>query len=200
MNVKSVATKSVAKENRRSGSSDRRIGLPDNRNDKEERRLGPPDRRIATVDKIITVITSNGDYRGTINLYSGPQMADSVGDFFMKSNLAFLPLYNATVKGLTGKVTLLNFNDIAVVISQDEVSSAKTHRRREVDVSIRLNSNLGYINGKVDLCCGTREVYRVSDLLNYSRRRWLTVYDATMRGKTLDCVVVNYDYISSVEG
>ena len=187
-------------EEKRSGIPTRRVGLSDDRDDGIERRFGLADRRTATDDKNVTIITCNGEYRGSINLNAASERVDRVSDFFIKSDIAFLTLYNATVKGQTGKVTLLNIKDIAVVIPHDDLFPRVPELRRDVDVNIRLNCNLGQIIGKVNLLSETREVYRVSDLLNYPGKRWLVLYEANLRGRRWGGVIVNLDFVSAVEG
>lgn len=177
----------------------RRVGMPDCREHSYERRLGPEDRRTTTDDKEVAIVTTHGNYNGTINLNAASERVDRVSDFFLRGDFAFLPLYNATVIGQSGKVTLLNVKNIAFVIPNDKLFPRVPELRCDVDVKIRLSSNLGQITGKVNLRSEKQEVNRVSDLLNYPGKRWLVLYDANLKGKRWGAIIINLDFISAVE-
>lgn len=185
---------------RRIGLPERRITMPDGRENKVEQRVGLPDRRVDTNDKIVTIITGSGECKGTINLNSAPLKVDRVSDFFIKSDIAFLTLYDTVLMGQAGKAALLNIKDIAVIIPHDNISPRRPELRQDLDVKVRLKLGIGQINGKINLMGETQQVDRVSDLLNYPGKRWLVVYEACFRGKSLLTTIINLDFISSVEG
>ena len=186
-------------KDRRSASRDRRHGrLVDGKKIYIEHRKGMRDRRMPTDDRDITVVTSTGEYKGTINLNSAPVKVERVSDFFIKSDFSFLLLYNTTLFGKPGKTVFLNLNDIAVVIQPDDALPKRSELRHDAIVSVKLRYGLGQINGKVNLRGETMPVDRVSDLLNYSRKRWLVVYEATFKGMTMLFTIINMDFISIV--
>lgn len=185
---------------RRNGLPTRRVGMPDSRDDGAERRQGLVDRRTATNDKNITIITCSGEYKGTINLNAAPLQVDRISDFFIKSDISFVTLYNSTVQGQKGKVTLVNIQDIAVIIPHDNLIPRVPELRQDVDVNIRMKFGIGQINGNINLMSETRPVDRVSDLLNYPGKKWIVLYEASFRGRSLGAVIINLDYISAVEG
>lgn len=181
---------------RRIGPLDRRIKK---RNKKyPERRLGLSDRRIETVDRQILVITGSGEYKGRINLNSAPVRVEHVSNFLIKSDLSFLTLYNTTKNGKLGGVIFINIQDIAVVIPTEDFSPPTPELRKDVDVSVKLKAGYGQINGKIDLLSETREVDRVSGLLNYPEKKWLVVHMAKFGGRELNIAIINMDFISCV--
>ena len=194
---RSSATETEFKD-RRNGSTDRRIGVPDRKKINIEHRKGLSDRRMPTNDRDITVVTSGGEYKGTINLNSAPVMVERVSDFFAKSDISFLSLYNTTFMGKSGKTVFLNVNDIAVVIQPDNAVSKRSELRHDAIVTVRLRHGLGQINGKVNLMGETKPVDRDSDLLNYPGKRWLVVFEASFKGMSMLSTIINMDFISMV--
>jgi len=192
----SSTTKNDLQE-RRNGLLDRRIKNKNKEN--PDRRAGPPDRRIETVDRDINVITGSGEYKGTINLYSAPVGVDRVSDFFIKSDISFLTLYKTVLIGQPGKVIFINMNDIALVIPLDDIFPRRHELRKDIDVTVKLKSGLGQIKGKINLLSESRQVDRISDLLNYPGKRWLVVYLASFRGKAINAAVINMNFISGIE-
>jgi hypothetical protein len=189
----------VEYKDRRRGTRDRRGGeLPDGKKIYTDQRKGQRDRRMPTDDRDIAVVTSTGEYKGTINLNSAPVKVERVSDFFIKSDFSFLLLYNTTFFGKPGKTAFLNLNDIAVVIQPDNALSKRSELRHDAILSVRLRYGLGQVNGKVNLRGETMPVDRVSDLLNYSKKRWLVVYEATFKGRTMLSTIINMDFISMV--
>lgn len=187
-------------DERRTGAPTRRIGLPDTRIAAVENRQGPQDRRLDTNDKHITIITTSGEYKGTINLNAARIMVDRVSDFFIKSDFRFVTLYNTVLIGKAGKVAMVNIKDIAMVIPHEQVACCSVELRQDADVIIKLNSGLGQIIGKVNLAGEIQQTDRVSDLLNIPGKQWLLVYDASFKGKPVQAALVNMDFISIVEG
>lgn len=186
--------------------AEKRIGPPDRRNtvtDKNimdgERRVGLPDRRVVTDGRIVHVVTGSGEYRGTVNLHSASEKVDRVSDFFIKSDISFLTLYDTTLMGQTGRVNFISIQDIALVIPQDDIFPKKPELRLDADISIKMKSGLGQIKGKINLLGENRPVDRISDLLNYPGKRWLIVYMASYNGKLINAAVINLDFISCVE-
>ena len=105
--------------------------MPDVTVDKTDRLTGDKGKKVVTNDRPVTIVTTSGDYQGNINLNFSSVQINRVSDLFVKSNISFLPLYNATVKGRKGKEVLINIRDIAVVIPHDSIfpparNSAKT--------------------------------------------------------------------------
>ena len=187
-------------DDRRTGPANRRIGLPDNRENREENRKGPAERRLETNDKDISIITTSGEYKGTINLNAARTMVERVSDFFIKSEFQFVTLYNTVLIGKPDKVALVNIKDIAMIIPHEQFTRCNIELRQDAEVTIKLKSGLGQLTGKVNLAGETQQIDRVSDLLNSQGKRWLLVYDANFKGKPIQAAVVNMDFISIVEG
>ncbi len=173
--------------------------MSDNRNTDKTQGVSFSDKKTPTDDKLITVITISGEYKGMINLNSAPVKVNRVSDFLAKTDLSFLPLYNTTVMGVTGETIFLNFADIAAVVQPDDIDSKRSELRRDAKVIIRLKNNLGQINGKVNIHGESKPVDRVSDLLNYPEKKWLVVYEASFKGKTMLSTIINMDFISMVK-
>ncbi|MBW2368694.1 MAG: hypothetical protein JRH15_12500 [Deltaproteobacteria bacterium] len=185
---------------RRLGPPDRRIGTPDARVDNDEHRIGLSNRRMATYDKNITIVTGHGEYKGTINLNSASVRVDSVGDYFTKSDIAFITAYNAILAGQPGKVALVNIKDAAMIIPHEDMPLPALEVRHDVNVMVKLRFGIGQIAGKTNLLGETRPVDRISDLLNYPGKKWLIVYETSFRGRSIPAAIINFDFISSVEG
>jgi hypothetical protein len=184
---------------RRVGSTDRRNGLSDPPSECADQRLGPPDRRINTHDVKVTVVTSSGEYSGTINLNASCEQADRTSDFLIKGNPAFLTLYNAVLVGQPGEVIFINFKDIALVLPKDGIFPDKPELREDARITVNLKYGLGKIKGMVNLLGEDRHIDRVSDLLNYPRKKWLVVYDAECKGKHVNVALINLDFVSSAK-
>lgn len=185
---------------RRTGPASRRVGLPDTRENAMEDRRGILERRTVTHDKNISLITGSGEYKGTINLNSARTMVDRVTDFFVKSEIRFVTLYNTELIGQPGKVAMVNVKDIAVVIPHEQFLHTNPELRQDADVTVKLKSGMGHITGKVNLLGETRETDRVSDLLNLPDKQWLLVYDAVFKGKPIQAALIHMEFISVVEG
>jgi hypothetical protein len=156
-------------------------------------------KKVATVDKPVTVVTTSGDYQGSINLNLANVHVNRVSDLFIKTDIAFLPLYNAIVMGHRGKEVLINIKDIAVVIPHDQISAPSPALRKDAAVSVKLKYSLGQLTGNVNLWGETQEVDRISDLLNFPDKKWLTLYDVSFKGKQLPAAIINLQFISLVE-
>ncbi|MDX9786553.1 MAG: hypothetical protein RBT11_07245 [Desulfobacterales bacterium] len=187
-------------DERRTGPINRRIGKPDTRENGIENRRGMPDRRTVTNDKNISIITGSGEYKGTINLNSARVMVDRVSDFFIKSEIRFVTLYNTVFIGIPGKVVMVSVKDIAMVIPHEQFVHFNPELRQDTPVTIKLKSSIGQITGKINLWGEAQQTDRVSDLLNLPGKQWLLVYDADFRGRPIQAAIINMDFISIVEG
>lgn len=172
--------------------------MPDTTSNKIGRKTDDMVKRVATKDKPVVVVTTSGDYQGNINLNLSNVQINRVSDLFVKSDISFLPLYDATVKGLKGKEILINTKDIAVVIPNDNIFPPSPELRKDAMVSIKLKYDLGQLAGKVNLWGETRQVDRISDLLNFPGKKWLILYEASYKGKSLRAAVINLEFISTV--
>ncbi len=157
------------------------------------------EKKLATNDRPVTIVSTSGDYQGMINLNFASVPIHRVSDLFIKADIAFLPLYNATVKGNRGKEILINTKDIAVVLPHDSLPVSQPELRKDARLLVKLKYGLGHLAGKVNLWGETQPVDRVSDLLNIAGKKWLTVYDVNYKGKGLAAAVINLDFISTVE-
>ena len=173
--------------------------MPDTTIDKIDPQTIDSDKRLATNDIPVTIVTTSGDYHGDINLNFSSVQINRVSDLFVKSNIAFLPLYNATVKGAEGKEVLINIKDIAVVIPNDNAFPSSPELRKDALVSIKLRYDLGHLAGKVNLWGETQELDRTSDLLNFPGKKWLILYEASFKGKSLRVAIINLEFISTVD-
>ncbi len=201
MSIKKKSThNSRAEAERRTGPVNRRIGMADSRGEKIEQRVGMPERRVTTKDAEIAVVTSSGEYTGTINLNSAPERIERTSDFFTKGNQSFITLYNAIRMGQSGKVIFINIKDIAVVLPKDDIFPDRPELRKDASITIKLKYGLGTIKGKVNLMGESRQVDRISDLLNYPGKKWLVVYNAEYRARFTNAALINLEFISSVEG
>lgn len=167
---------------------------------------GPPNwntennsKRVATVDRPVTVVTTSGDYKGNINLNLANVHVNRVSDLFIKTDIAFLPLYHATIMGNQEKEILINVKDIGVVIPHDEIIAPSPALRKDAYIIVKLKYGLGQLNGKVNLWGETQQVDRISDLLNFPGKKWLTLYDVSFKGKQIQAAIVNLQFISYVE-
>lgn len=163
--------------------------------------MGPVNnsKRLATVDRPVTIVTTSGDYQGNINLNLANVQVNRVSDLFVKTDIAFLPLYNAVVMGQKNREVLINVNDIAVVIPHDQISAPSPALRRDATVTVKLKFGLGKLSGNVNLWGETQQVDRISDLLNFPDKKWLTLYEVGYKGKNMPVAVVNLKFISTVE-
>lgn len=164
-----------------------------------DRHTGDMNKKVATNDKHVTIVTTSGEYQGNINLNFSSVQVNRVSDLFVKSDIAFLPLYNAIVKGVKGKEVLINIRDVAVVIPNDNISPPSPELRKDAVVSIKLKYDLGQLVGKVNLWGETQQLDRISDLLNFPGKKWLILYDASYKGKNLRAAVINLEFISTVD-
>jgi hypothetical protein len=156
-------------------------------------------KKMFTVDKQVVLVTTSGDYTGNINLNLSNVQINRISDLFLKSDIAFLPLYNATVKGEKDKEIIVNIKDIAVVIPKDVLPNPIPELRKDAQVTVKLKFDLGQLSGKVNLMGDSRISDRISDLLNFPGKRWLILYDVTFKGEVLPAVIVNIEFISTVE-
>lgn len=173
--------------------------MSDTTSDKVERQTDEVGKKVATNDKPVTIVTTSGEYQGNINLNFSNVQINRVSDLFVKSDIAFLPLYNATVKGLKDKEVLINTKDIAVVIPSDSISSPSPELRKDAMVSVKLKYDLGRLEGKVNLWGETQPLDRISDLLNFPGKKWLILYEASYNGENLRAAVINLEFISTVD-
>jgi hypothetical protein len=160
---------------------------------------GVSEKKMVTVDRPVVIITTSGDYSGDINLNLSNVQIDRISDLFVKSDIAFLPLYNATVKGKPGREIIVNTKDIAVVIPKDTLAHPSPELRKDADVSVKLKHDLGQLMGKVNLWGGVQQSDRISDLLNFPGKKWLVLYDVSYKGNTLPAAIINIEFISMVE-
>jgi hypothetical protein len=156
-------------------------------------------KKVATVDKSVTIVTTSGDYQGTINLNLANVHVNRVSDLFVKTDIAFLPLYNAIVMGQRGKEVLINIKDVAVVIPHDEISAPSPALRKDAAVTVKLKYGLGQLTGNVNLWGETQQVDRISDLLNFPDKKWLILYEVSFKGKLMPAAIINLQFISLVE-
>ena len=156
-------------------------------------------KKLATVDRPVTIVTTSGDYQGSINLNLANVQVNRVSDLFVKTDIAFLPLYNAVVMGQENKEVLINVNDIAVVIPHDQIIAPSPALRRDAAVSVKLKFGLGQLNGNANLWGETQQVDRISDLLNFPDKKWLTLYEVEFKGEKMPAAIINLKYISIVE-
>lgn len=173
--------------------------MPDTTANEVDQQTGNIDKKVATNDRPVTIVTTSGEYQGNINLNLSNVQINRVSDLFVKSDIAFLPLYNATVMGLEEKEVLINIKDIAVVIPNDDLFPPSPELRRDAMVSIKLKHDLGHLTGKVNLWGETQQLDRISDLLNFPGKRWLILYEAIYKGKNLRAVIINLEFISTAE-
>lgn len=173
--------------------------MPDTNTSETDQITGASDKKMATVDRPVTIVTTSGDYRGNINLNLSSVQINRVSDLFVKSNIAFLPIYNATVKGEKDRMVIVNVKDIAVVIPKDALSPATPELRKDVQVTVKLKFDLGQLMGKANLWGDTQQSDRISDLLNTPGKKWLILYDASYKGKNIEAAIINIDFISMVE-
>lgn len=156
-------------------------------------------KKLATVDRPVTIITTSGDHQGNINLNLANVHVNRVSDLFVKTDIAFLPLYNAVVMGQENKEVLINVNDIAVVIPHDQLIAPSPALRRDAAVIVKLKFGLGQLSGNVNLWGETQQVDRISDLLNFPDKKWLILYEVGYKGKKMPAAVINLKFISTVE-
>ena len=154
---------------------------------------------MATVDKFVTIVTSSGDYQGTINLNLSQLPVDRVSDLFVKSDINFLPLYDTVVKGQNGKEILVNVQDIAAVIPHDKIIPPSPELRQDVQITVKLKFGLGQLRGKVNLLGETQQLDRISDLLNFPGKRWLILYETNYKANPIQAAILNLDFISTIE-
>jgi hypothetical protein len=173
--------------------------MPETTENKIDQQTDNIDKRVATNDRPVTILTTSGEYQGNINLNLSNVQINRVSDLFVKSNIAFLPLYNATVKGLKGKEVLINIKDIAVVIPNDDIFPLSPELRKDAIVSIKLKYDLGELTGKVNLWGETQQLDRISDLLNFPGKKWLILYEASYKGEKLIAAIINLEFISTVD-
>ena len=173
--------------------------MPDTTAEKSDQKTGDMDKKLATNDKPVIIVTTSGEYQGNINLNFSSTQINRVSDLFVKSNIAFLPLYDAAIKGQKGREILINVKDIAVVIPNDDVFPASPELRKDAVVSIKLKFDLGCLMGKVNLWGETQQLDRISDLLNFPGKKWLILYEANYEGKSLRAAIVNLEFISTVD-
>ena len=156
-------------------------------------------KKMVTVDRPVTIITTSGDYSGDINLNLSSVEINRTSDLFTKSDIAFLPLYNATVKGKTDREIIVNSRDIAVVIPKDPLPPHAPELRKDAAVTVKLKYDLGQLVGKVNLWGDVQQSDRVSDLLNFPGKKWLVLYDLIYKGRNLPVAIINIEFISMVE-
>ena len=173
--------------------------MPDTTMDRIDQALDVSDKKMATVDRTVVIITTSGEYSGKINLNLSSVQINRVSDLFTKSDIAFLPIYDATVKGNTGKEIIVNTRDIAVVIPKDILSPPTPELRKDAGVTVKLRYDLGQLAGKVNLWGDIQESDRISDLLNFPGKKWLVLYDVSYKGKKLPAAIINIKFISTVE-
>ncbi len=166
---------------------------------KIDRATDVSDKKMSTVDRPVVLVTTSGDYSGTVNLNLASVQINRVSDLFVKSDIAFLPIYNATVKGETGRELIVNIKDIAVVIPNDTLSPPTPELRKDADVCVKLKYELGQLMGKVNLWGDTQQSDRISDLLNCPGKKWLVLYEVSYKGKNIPAAIVNIEFISTVE-
>ena len=161
--------------------------------------LDVSEKKMVTVDRPVVIITTSGDYSGDINLNLSSVQINRVSDLFIKSDIAFLPLYNAIVKGRTGREIIVNTKDIAVVIPRDTLSPPTPELRKDASVMVKLKYDLGQLVGKVNLWGEVQQSDRISDLLNFPGKKWLVLYDVSYKGRNLPAAIINIEFISMVE-
>jgi hypothetical protein len=157
------------------------------------------EKKTATNDRSVDIVTTSGEYSGNINLNLASVQINRVSDLFVKSDISFLPIYNAVINGKQGREVIVNIKDIAVVIPKDGLAPPTPELRKDVAVSVKLKFDLGRLTGKVNLWGETQQSDRISDLLNFPGKKWLVLYDASYHGRNLSAAVVNIDFISTVE-
>jgi len=173
--------------------------MPDARTYESDREAYVSDKKMATVDRPVVIVTTSGDYAGSINLNLSSVQINRVSDLFVKSGISFLPLYNATVKGERGREIIINVKDIAVVIPGDTLSPPTPELRRDAEVKVKLKYDLGQLVGKVNLWGDIQQSDRISDLLNTPGKKWLILYEASYKGKNIPAAIINIEFISMVE-
>lgn len=161
--------------------------------------VGVSDKKMATVDRQVIIVTTSGEYEGDVNLNLSSVQVNRVSDLFIKSDIAFLPMYNATVRGEKGREVIVNIKDIAVVIPQDKLPAPIPELRKDRKVTVKLKHNLGKLAGNVNLWGDTQQSDRVSDFLNTPGKRWLILYDASYKEKNIPAAIINIEFISIVE-
>lgn len=173
--------------------------MPDTNTSDTDQNTGISDKKMTTVDRPVIIVTTSGDYAGTINLNLSSVQINRVSDLFVKSDIAFLPVYNATAKGEKGREFIINVKDIAVVIPKDTLSPPTPELRKDAQVTVKLKYDLGQLAGKVNLWGDTQQSDRISDFLNTPEKKWLILYDASYKGKDIQTAIINIDFISMVE-
>lgn len=157
------------------------------------------EKKMATIDRPVVIVTTSGDYSGNINLNFSSVQINRTSDLFLKSDIAFLPIYDAAINGKEGREIMINTRDIAVVIPKDTLAPPTPELRKDTDITIKLKYDLGQMVGKVNLWGDTRQSDRISDFLNFPGKKWLILYDVTYKGKILQAAIVNLEFISTVE-
>ncbi len=157
------------------------------------------DKKLSTIDKQVTIVSTSGDYHGNINLNLANVQVNRVSDLFIKSDIAFLPLYHANIMGQQGREVLINVKDIAVVIPHDQITSSSPELRKDAAVTVKLKYGLGNLSGNVNLLGETQQVDRISDLLNFPGKKWLILYDVSYKEQTMPVAIINLEFISLVE-
>jgi hypothetical protein len=173
--------------------------MPDTGASETDQASGVSDKKMATVDRPVQIITSSGDYTGNINLNLSSVEINRVSDLFVKGDISFLPIYNATGGGKKDREIIVNTRDIAVVIPQDKLPSPMPELRKSLDISVKLKYDLGHLVGKVNLLGDSQQSDRISDLLNTRGKKWLILYDASYKGKDIPAAIINIEFISIVE-
>jgi hypothetical protein len=173
--------------------------MPDTGINGTDQTIGVSDKKMTTVDRPVSIVTTSGDYAGNINLNLSNVQINRVSDLFVKSDISFLPLYNATVRGEKGREIIVNIKDIAVVIPQDKLPAPIQELRKDLHVTVKLKYDLGQLVGKVNLWGDTRQSDRISDLLNTPDKKWLILYDASYKGNNIPTAIINIEFISIVE-
>jgi hypothetical protein len=173
--------------------------MPDTEISESYQNIGVSEKKMATVDRPVNIVTTSGGYEGNINLNLSNVQINRVSDLFVKSDIAFLPIYNATVDGEKGREIIVNIKDIAVVIPKDKLPHPMPELRKGLNVTVKLKYDLGKLVGKVNLWGGTQQSDRISDLLNTPGKKWLILYDASYKGKNIPAAIVNIAFISVVE-
>lgn len=173
--------------------------MPDANTSEIDQNADVSDKKMVTVDRPVTIVTTSGDYAGNVNLNLSSVQINRVSDLFVKSDIAFLPMYNTTVKGEKGREIIVNIKDIAVVIPKDTLSSPTPELRKDATVTVKLKYDLGQLMGKVNLLGDTQQSDRISDLLNSPGKKWLILYEASYKENNIPAAIINIDFISMVE-
>ena len=173
--------------------------MPDTNISATDENIGVSDKKMATVDRPVNIVTTSGNYEGSVNLNLSNVQINRVSDLFVKSDIAFLPIYNTTAKGEKDHEIIVNIKDIAMVIPNDKLPTPAPELRKDVQVTVKLKYDLGQLIGKVNLLGDTKRSDRISDLLNTPGKKWLILYDASYKGKNISAAIINIDFISMVE-